>query len=255
MYYIIQENLFREEGHIKLINCLQKFNIPYEEVKVLPFIEEVEFSTNRKDLFVFGSIKLARLSKKYGWNPGAVITENHDYEVYSKHYKENLLNYDSRIFSIKDDFNWIYDQHFIRPCLDSKVFTGKVFDKDEWIKFKHNLLTNGHTTSLTEDTKIQVATPKKLTQEVRLWVVDGKIITQSTYRRGSFLFYDGNVDEDAIKYAQKMINIFQLAKTFVIDIGLTPNGWKIIECGSTSCAGFYDADMQKLIMSIEEAFN
>ncbi len=24
MYYIVQENLFREEGHSKLINCLEK---------------------------------------------------------------------------------------------------------------------------------------------------------------------------------------------------------------------------------------
>lgn len=63
MYYIIQENLFREEGHAKLINCLEKFNIPYELVNVRPFIEELEFTTNRKDVFVFGSLKLARLSK------------------------------------------------------------------------------------------------------------------------------------------------------------------------------------------------
>jgi len=108
---------------------------------------------------------------------------------------------------------------------------------------------------LTEDTLIQVASPKKLTQEVRFWVVDGKIITQSTYRRGSFLSYDNIVDQDAIDFAKSMVDIFQLAKTFVIDLALTPEGWKIIECGSTSCAGFYDADMQKLIMSLEESYN
>lgn len=253
MYYIIQENLFREEGHAKLIACLEKFQIPYELVTVRPFIEEVDFKTDRKDVFVFGSLKLARLSKKYGWNPGALVTENHNYEVYSQYYKDNLLNYDSRVFEIMDDFEWIYDQHFIRPCLDNKVFTGKVINKEDWNTFRDNLF-KGDSTSLTKHTKIQVATPKKLTQEVRFWVVDGKIITQSTYRRGSFLYYDNIVDNDAIEFANKMINIFQLAKTFVIDLGLTSNGWKIIECGSTSCAGFYDADMQKLIMSLENAF-
>jgi hypothetical protein len=152
-----------------------------------------------------------------------------------------------------DDFEWNFDQHFIRPCLDSKVFTGKVFDKEDWLPFRDRLF-KGDSTSLTEHTKIQVAVPKKLTQEVRFWVVDGKIITQSTYRRGCFLFYDSNVDPDAIEYAQKMVDIFQLAKTFVIDIALTPDGWKIIECGSTSCAGFYDADMQKLVMALEDGY-
>lgn len=253
MYYIIQENLFREEGHAKLIACLEKFQIPYELVTVKPFIEEVEYKTDRKDVFVFGSLKLARISKKYGWNPGAIISENHNYEVYSKYYKDNLLNYDSRVFEIMDDFEWIYDQHFIRPCLDSKVFTGKVINKEDWKTFRDNLF-KGDSTSLTEHTKIQVAVPKKITQEVRCWVVDGKIVTASTYRRGTFLYYDEIVDADILEYAQKMVDIFQLAKTFVIDIALVHGEKKIIECGSTSCAGFYDADMQKLIMSLEDAF-
>lgn len=254
MHYIIQENLFREEGHAKLINTLERFKISYELVQVLPFVEEVEHVTDRKDVFVFGSLKLARLSKQYGWNPGALITENHDYNVYSQHYKENLLNYDSQVVRFDDDFEWKYEQQFIRPCLDSKVFTGKVFNKEDWEEYKHRLLTNGHTTSLTVDTLIQVARPKKITQEVRCWVVDGKIVTQSTYRRGSFLVYDNVVDADAVEFAQAMVDIYQLAKTFVIDVCLTEEGWKIVECGSTSCAGFYDADMQKLVMALEEAY-
>lgn len=252
MYYIIQENLFREEGHSKLINCLDKFGIDYELVKVLPFIEEVEFTTDRKDVFVFGSLKLARLSKKYGWYPGALITENHDYNVYSLHYKENLLNYDSKVVDFGSDFIWEYEEQFIRPCLDSKSFTGKVFDREKWIEFRDRMLSHPDDTTLRYESKIQVAKPKKITQEVRCWVVNGRVITQSTYRRGSFLIYDNIVDQDAIDFAQRMVDIYQLAETFVIDVCLTENGWKIVECGSTSCAGFYDADMQKLIMALEE---
>ena len=254
MHYIVQENLFREEGHDKLIKTFERFDISYELVRVFPFIEEVEFETRRKDVFVFGSLKLARLSKQYNWEPGALVTPNHDYEVYSKYYKENLLNYDSRVVKFGDDFEWLYDQHFIRPCLDSKVFTGKVFDKEEWLEYRDRMFINGETTSLTKDTLIQVASPKKLTQEVRCWVVNGKIITQSTYRRGSFMVYDELVDQDAIDFAQSMVDLFALAETFVIDVGLTSDGWKVIECGSTSCAGFYDANMQKLVMALEEMY-
>jgi hypothetical protein len=255
MHYIIQENLFREEGHNKLINCLERFDISHELVKVIPFVEEVEFETERKDVFVFGSLKLARLSKKYGWNPGALITENHDYNVYSKYYKENLLNYDSRVVNFGDDFEWEYDQQFIRPCLDSKSFTGKVFEKEDWIEFKNRMLSNPDDTTLRIDSKIQVAVPKRITQEVRCWVVKGKIITQSTYRRGSFLVYDNIVDQDAIDFAQKMVDIYQLADAFVIDICLTEQGWKIVECNCINCAGFYLCNMQKMIMELEYHFN
>lgn len=252
MHYIIQENLFREEGHAKLINCLEKFDISHELVTVLPFIDKVKFKTKRKDVFVFGSLKLARISKKYGWNPGALITENHDYSVYSKYYKDNLLNYDSRVIDFGDDFDWKYDQHFIRPCLDSKSFTGKVFEKPDWDEFKSRMLANPKDTTLRADSKIQVAVPKRITQEVRCWVVKGKIVTQSTYRRGSFLVYDNIVDQDAIDFAQKMVDTYKLADTFVIDVCLTEGVWKIVECGSTSCAGFYDADMHKIIMALED---
>lgn len=255
MYYIIQDNLFREEGHAKLMNCLERFGIPYELVNVKPFIEDVDYVTDRKDVFVFGSLKLARLSKNYGWNPGALITENHDYEVYSKYYKDNLLNYDSKVVKFGEDFEWKFDQQFIRPCLDSKSFTGKVFDKEEWDSFRQRMLDNQDDTTLRKDTLIQVAVPKKLTQEVRCWVIGGKVITQSTYRRGSFLVYDNMVDQDAIDFAQQMVDIFQLAEAFVIDVCLTPYGWKIVECGSISCAGFYDADMQKIVMALEDEFN
>jgi hypothetical protein len=237
MYYIVQENLFREEGHAKLISNLDRFNIPYELVRITK-AEEIEFKTDRKDVFCFGAMKMARLSKKYGWVPGALITENHDYSVYSKYYKDNLLNYDSKIMKIGElkDFD---GEKFIRPCLDSKIFTGKVFNKYDW-----------------EETHIQVANPKDITQEVRFWIVDGKIVTQSTYRRGSFLIYDDIVDQDSIDFVQKMIKLYEVEKCFTIDVCLTiDNEWKIVECGSVSCAGFYDADMQKLIIALENAYN
>jgi len=252
MHYIIQNNLFRKEGHAKLIATLNRFDISYELVDVLPFVEDFEFSTKRKDVFIFGSLKMARLSKKYNFTPGTMITDNHDYEVYSKHYKENLLNYDSRVVKFGDDFEWEYPQQFIRPTLDSKVFTGKVFEKNEWSEFKNYHLTNGHETSLNIDTHIQVSRPKAITQEVRCWVVNGKVVTQSTYRRGTFLVYDNIVDTDAIEFAQKMVDIFQLADAFTIDVCLTNDEWKIVECGSVSCAGFYDADMQKIIFALED---
>lgn len=253
MYYLIQENLFREEGHNKLINCLERFKIPYELTNVSSDSEDLDFITERKDVFCFGSLKMSRLSKKYNWYPGTLITDNHDYDVYSKYYKENLLNYDSDIVKLGSNFEWKYNEQFIRPTLDSKIFTGKVFRKENWKEFVDKLLTSKNTTS-TKDDLIQVAKTKKITQEVRNWVVDGKIVTSSTYRRGSFLVYDNIVDQDAIIFAQKMVDIFQLAKTFTIDICLTDEGWKIVECGSTSCAGFYDADMQKLLMALEDSF-
>lgn len=246
--------MFREEGLETLLNLLKRFRFKYELVKVLPDVETLNIKTKRKDVFVFGTLKMARLIKSHGFVPGTLITKNHDYTVYSRFYKENLLNYDSKVVRFGDGIEWKSDKYFIRPVLDSKVFTGKVFNKEEWDAHTKKILSRGNH-SITDDTLFQLASPKKITQEVRLWVVDGKIVTQSTYRRGSFVHYSDVVDNDAITFGNEMIKVFKLEKAFTMDVGLTENGWKIVECGSVACAGFYAANIQKLIIALEEAFN
>ena len=101
------------------------------------------------------------------------------------------------------------------------------------------------------ETLIQVASEKNVYREFRFWVYNGKIISGSQYRIGKSVVHSELVDEEAFKFCEKMIEIFQLAKGFIMDIGLTDNGPKIIECGCFNCAGFYKADIQKILMAIE----
>jgi hypothetical protein len=203
-------------------------------------------------VFIFGSLKLSRLAKKYSWYPGSYANENHNYEVYSKYYKENLLNYDSKIISFTDEIEWDSFYKFIRPTEDTKTFTGKIWTKEEWEKFVHYSLTNGHTTTLCAETPIQVASPKNIQKEYRLWVIDGKVVTGSLYKLGVNVLYDENVEDGAIEFAEKMINEFELAPAFVMDVCLVNDEWKIVECGCINCAGFYNANMNKVIIALED---
>ena len=109
MYYVIQENVFMEKAFDTLIEAIERLGLEYEIVKLLPFVEEIPHKTDRKDVFAFGALKMARLAKKYNWNPGVLMTPNHDYEVYNQHYKEHLLNYDSKVQPISQDFEWEHD--------------------------------------------------------------------------------------------------------------------------------------------------
>lgn len=254
MEYIVQNNLFTERNYNNLIYALDKLGVKYEIVKVLPFIDTIDIKTKSKNIFAFGALKMAEISKFYGWNPGVLMNDNMNYLVYKDYYKENLLNYDSKIFKINDDFNWEIDQYFIRPTEDTKTFTGKVFDEPEWKYQRNYLLTNGHRFGPTLDTDIQVSIPKKIYREIRFFIVGGKVVTGSHYRIGgrlSLCIVDEVIDADAIKFCQDMVDVFQLASSFVMDLALTENGWKIIECGCINCAGYYDSDMQKLIHAID----
>jgi hypothetical protein len=261
MYYIIQERLYREDEWDDLIKALERLNLEYEIVKLIPFIDDFEFKTERKDVFCFGALKMARLTPKYGWKPGCIMTSNHDFNVYKEYYKENLLNYDSKIFKIGDDFTWNGD-FFVRPVLDTKIFNGRPYKKEDWDKEKERLLNNsrkdkesGITNIVSEDTLIQVSSLKNIQKEFRFYIVDGEIITGSLYKEGYFVRYSDIVDDEAIDFCNDMIKRFELAEAFVMDVCLTDNQWKIIECGCINCAGLYKANIPKLLMAIEDKFN
>ena len=252
MYYVVQDNVFRETNYNNLIYALERLELPHEIVAVIPFVDDFIFQTDRKDIFPFGSIKMARVSQKYGWTPGSQLNENHDYMVYKDYYKDNLLNYDSKIIKFGDMDFFNKERFFARPTKDTKVFTGQEFDFGEWSEFRDRALTSGHSTLLDEDTDVQISSIKKIQKEIRFWIINGEIITASQYRLGNRLVLDSNVEKEAYTYCNKMIKLFELNKGFVMDLALTENGWKIIECGCINAAGFYEADMQKLLMAIEE---
>lgn len=254
MHYIVQENVFCEENYNNLIQALNRLDLPYEVVNVRPFIDTFKFKTKRKDVFPFGAVKMSRISRQYGWYPGSTLCDNHDYEVYSKYYKDNLLNYDSEIVKFDDDF-FREDVFFARPTEDTKVFTGRVFDMEQWNTFKNEQLTNGHSTILNLDTKIQISSVKKIQKEIRFWIVKGEIATASQYSLGGRYCLDEFVDESAYSFVREMIKLFEINETFVMDACLANGQYKIVECGCTNSAGFYRANMQKLIMCLEEAFS
>jgi len=56
-------------------------------------------------------------------------------------------------------------------------------------------------------------------------------------------------------YAQRMADLYCPAKAFVMDVCMIESGMKIVEVNCINCSGFYDTDIQKLVASLEDAFN
>lgn len=252
MYYVIQEKLFKEENYENLIETLERFNLDYEVVKLTANDNTIHINTDRVDIFPFGAVRMAKIAKDYNWNPGSSMCDNHDFEIYGNRYGEHMLNSDSLIMKVKD-IKYL-GPFFIRPTKDTKAFTGKIIHNYvEWIDFL--LVIEKHPDRLlTLDTVVQVASVKKILNEIRFWIVKGKIVTASMYNMGNNYFLSNIIDEDAYEFVNQMIQIFEINDTFVMDICLTPGGYKIVECNCTNSAGFYKADMNKLIMSLEDAF-
>lgn len=269
MHYIIQENVFRESHYNILLEVIEKSGLKYDVVRIFPFVDKIvnlkdipEWGYNVDDLpeykfpkeicFVFGAVKLARICSEKNIFVGSLLNDNHDYEVYSKYYKDNLLNYQCAVLDINEFTSFPSGEYFIRPTKDSKLFTGAVFTPEKWLNtveyIKHNKML------LYDVNNIQVTTVKKIYKEIRCWVVNKEVVTASQYQLNGKYVLDSFVDPDGIEFAQKMVDIFQLNDCFVIDICLSEYGWKIVECGCINACGFYLADLNKLINKLEEYY-
>jgi len=251
MFYIIQENLFREPHYQVLIDTLDRMGLGYELCRFIPFVHEIEFKTDRKDVWIFGAVKAAHVAAKYNWTPGSFYNDNHDLEVQLQKYgRENMLNGDGIIMNIYDPLPEDYVMFFARPTTDTKEFSGQVFMNyswNEWVESTKEIIST--------DTRVLVAPLKDTQQEVRCWVVDGKVVSTSRYKLGSRVCYENYDHEQGFTdFAQKMVDIYQPAKAFVIDICLYNDEYKIVEINCINCSGFYHVNMQKLVSSLEEMF-
>jgi len=256
MYYIIQENIFREPNYDNIFLVLEKLNLPFEIVKIEPFAENFEYKTELQNVFVYGSVKLAKIAQKYNFKPGSYYGGNHSFEVYSKYYGENLLNFDSEISEFGNSLKWeIGEEKFIRPSRDAKVFTGKKFTETKWNDFVEQSLNSKESIPLNRETKIQVTKPKKIYKEARIRHLDGKLAKSHYYIFHGNIEFEENVDIEGINFAEKMAKLYEVADAFVMDICLTNEGWKIVEINCVNSAGFYKADIERLILALEEKLN
>lgn len=252
MYYVIQQNLFREANYDKLMSYLEKNRIQHEVIKWIPFQEDIEVHTDRKDIMCFGGVSLAKAAIKYGWEPGIFYNENHDMEVYFNKYKDHMLNSDGYFIRSHEDLPApLPETFFARPAEDTKLFNGGLFTKKGWNQNMKAYLDLKK--GLEHDVKIFVAPDKEyIAKEVRCWVVDNKVITTSMYKLG-ILPHQKNYDheQDAVQFAQRMVNIFAPSKAFVLDICLHQGEWKVVEINCINSAGFYEANMAMLINALD----
>ena len=253
MYYIIQKNVFQDPRYDEIFNVMHELNLEYESIEFKPNSTAFDLKTERKDVFVYGSVKLAKVTADFNWTPGSFYGKNHEFENYSKGYGINTINHGSYICNLTDNIDWSKNATlFIKPSKDAKVFTGKVFNESEWKDFVYNTLNDSDNKIVSNTTLIQVSEPYYLIKEARIWIVGKKVITSSYYRFHGDVEFEENVAMDGIEFAKQMAALYNVADAYVMDIALTLDGWKIMEVNCINSAGFYKGDVKKIILAIEE---
>lgn len=257
MYFLIQENVYLDPDHYKIFDALEELNIEYSVINIPPTANKIDFEIDRKDVFVYGSVTIARLAKQNSdWFPGSFYGGNHLYEVYSKYYGENLLNHKVSVHKISEKLIWKKDEFkFIKPYKEAKIFTGKVFAEKEWDDFVFEALDN-KLNRITEDSLIQISEAKLTIKEARLWIVGGQIVDGGYYKFNDNALFEDKVSEDGLDFARRMIKRFNLEDAFVMDICLTDEGWKIVEINCINSSGFYpNTNVKSIIKALNIYFS
>lgn len=254
MHWILQDNLFSEREWTTLVAVLERLALPYSVHKVIPFIGELTPSAEPQadKVICIGSYSMRHSAKTFGWTPGVYDLEPFNFVLQREAWGRAMLNWDSDVLRFEDAV--ITEPTFMRPIDDSKHFAGRVFDVEEFFTWKRNVcvLEHDYGSSLSKDTLIQLCKPKTIYAEYRFWVVGGKIVTASLYKRGARVTYSSDVDQRFFSYVAAQLNLWEPHRAFVIDVCDTPDGLKIVEINTLNSAGFYAGDMQKLVIALEE---
>ena len=254
MHWVIQENLYNENSYNTLIQTLERMSIPFTIVKIIPFSHEIIPDINPDGLvYVSGATTLTSVAKSKGWTPGSFLNDNFDFSIWRERFgKENLLNGDAIISKLKD-VN-LTETSFMRPIHDTKTFSGMLIEPSEFSDWQQNVLgIESGLATLTGETIVLSSPPKHIMQEYRFFVVDGRLVTGSLYNVNGQVrpaISTPDIDPDIWRFAQKMVDTWQPAKAFAIDIARTEEGLKVIEINNINSTGFYACDVQKYVYAI-----
>jgi hypothetical protein len=258
MHWILQEGFLSETGWTDLLANLERFGIPHSSHAVVPRIGELLPAPvlDHRNVICIGSYSMRHVAVRHAWTPGVFDLAAQDFEQQRSHWGEHLLNAGSVVCALQDA-RFTADRMFVRPAADSKHFSGRVFQADEFAAWQSSIgdPAAGHGTSLTPTTLIQLSLPVAIHAEYRFWVVAGQIVTRSLYKRGNQVLYSGNVDERLARYVQDRMGEWMPHESFVIDVCDTAEGTRIVEINTLNSSGFYAADVQRLVLALEAAYS
>ncbi len=265
MHYLLQSNLSTEEGQKPFVEALNTLAAQMETaswsfVKLVPFagtIEPEAEALRPGKVFPLGSTSMTTASRIYGWTPGVVFDPaTFRFEAWRDNWgAENLINGDGVVsfFGAAK----ASEKVFMRPCEDLKAFSGLTLNPDEledWQRRVFDGEQSTRTSQLLMETPVVVARAKVILREWRFFVVGGKVISGSQYAAYGRRDRCATIDVDVWNYATRMVERWQPAQCFVLDIGATDDGLAIMEVNTLNSSGVYESDFTKVMLAIERFY-
>lgn len=249
MKVLVQKNIWNEYGYDRFLASLRNAGVEVKEVNIIPFTTEIVDLDDFAPDYTFGSTRFITICREKGLPTFPPVPFGGGAFPF-KYWLNNV----GRIWTMeairKERFSFEYPT-FIKPYDTEKFFTGVVLESPE--DFDKLQLS----TSFVEDPeqeKVFAAEYKKIEEEIRFFIIGGKVITASRYKiKGERVYKEITPPHPAwiqAEYLVKTFNPHQLNKGYVMDLGLVADQWKIIELNDMGSAGLYMCDTDNLTRAL-----
>lgn len=250
MLWVIQSNLGKEEDIQDLYNAVWSEGYRARLEKAIPFSEEVPDVPNDQRVIFYGATNwINEIYKRDKWYPGAFFNPESIFTLWNEKYGKHSLNYGADITTLEQFDETKYDEEiFVRPVSDQKEFAGTVIKSREIREWADKLQTDVPDFA---KTPIVVAKTCGISNEWRLFMVDGKVSSGSRYRQHHKLSPSADIPHYVTVFAEERAMEYSPCPVFVMDIGQSANLY-VIEIGCFNSAGWYSSDIQKIVKDVSE---
>jgi hypothetical protein len=261
-----QSNLGNSDDISIIENVCIRNEYDFVPIKVIPFCDEIDLLClpNDKPIIFYGSVRFVDIANSCcEFKDGIFLNKSSVCSIWSLKYGTYCLNYPNVRTTFGDellkDYVEIFRNEgkvFVRPDADNKAFNGQLFRVEDIDKWVDNL--SGDRNSLLFE-PIIISSPVDIYKEYRLFILDGKVIGGSQYKKYGVLNRNNYVPDSVISFAEKMSEIYSPKSVFVMDIAEImsvmdgeSHSYFVIEVGSFNSSGFYFSDIENIVLKVSD---
>lgn len=151
------------------------------------------------------------------------------------------LNAAGRLASVADLLeNFGPEQQHLRPDSVDKAFVGGVHTRDSFAAVVADR-------ELGRDLLCWASPLQEIEAEWRCWVIGGKVVEVSQYRRAGEMAVERDASGDVVEQASALAARYLPAECVVMDMALSSDGYSVIEYNPIHCSGWYAADVDHVL--------
>ena len=259
--WLLETEVFQEDSK-PFVEALQKLGVEHQVIQFGKSYEDyIPDFTGAFPVVFHGSFQAAfEFRRKANWIPG-VYCNLPEFEClyYYPRFGRHLANSEYVMLpfgELNRRKDWLLknvgqdSKIFLRPSSGFKTFTGKIVSVNTWDK---DIKLLGFY-DVDPEALVVACPPLEIEREWRTVVVENKIVAASQYKLGEDNTRKQDVPAEVLKYGQDVLDSIKYAPdpAWTLDICETPNGLKVLETGSFSCAGLYACEPEPIIQAVNE---